>query len=41
VKIAEDAIKGIKERNFEAKPEASKCGRCDVRAICKASKATK
>lgn len=34
VEIAENAIKGIKNREFEAKPTVSKCGRCDVRAIC-------
>jgi DNA helicase-2/ATP-dependent DNA helicase PcrA len=39
VKVAEDAVKGIRDRNFEAKPDVSKCSRCDVRAICKASKA--
>jgi DNA helicase-2/ATP-dependent DNA helicase PcrA len=40
VGVAQEAVKGIKTRIFEAKPEASKCGRCDVRAICKASKAS-
>jgi DNA helicase-2/ATP-dependent DNA helicase PcrA len=34
VEIAENAIRGIKSREFEAKPTVSKCGRCDVRAIC-------
>lgn len=34
VEIAENAIRGIKNREFEAKPTVSKCGRCDVRAIC-------
>ena len=34
VQIAESAVQGIKDRNFEAKPSQSKCGRCDVRAIC-------
>lgn len=32
VSIAVEAIKG---RDFEAKPEVSKCARCDVRAICR------
>lgn len=41
VRIAEEAVKGIKGRSFDANPEPSKCGRCDVRAICKASQATK
>jgi DNA helicase-2/ATP-dependent DNA helicase PcrA len=41
VKIAEDAVRGIKERKFEANPGESRCGRCDVRAICKASKASR
>lgn len=36
-----DAVVLIKNREFEAKPEVSKCGRCDVRAICLASKAKK
>lgn len=36
-----DAVRQIKERDFEAKPEVSKCGRCDVRSICRASKAKK
>lgn len=34
VELAELAVQGIKDRNFEAKPSLSKCGRCDVRAIC-------
>jgi DNA helicase-2/ATP-dependent DNA helicase PcrA len=34
VEIAEKAVAGIKSREFEAKPTGSKCGRCDVRAIC-------
>lgn len=29
----------IKRREFNASPEKSKCGRCDVRSICKASAA--
>lgn len=37
VDIAEAAVKGIKSREFEAKPTVSKCGRCDVRAICLAA----
>lgn len=36
-----EAVQLIKKREFEAKPEVSKCGRCDVRAICRASKAKK
>jgi DNA helicase-2/ATP-dependent DNA helicase PcrA len=31
------AVESIKKREFEAKPETSKCGRCDVRAICRAA----
>jgi DNA helicase-2/ATP-dependent DNA helicase PcrA len=31
------AVESIKKREFEAKPEKSKCGRCDVRAICRAA----
>jgi DNA helicase-2/ATP-dependent DNA helicase PcrA len=34
VQVAEEAVRGIKNREFEAKPTPSKCGRCDVRAIC-------
>jgi DNA helicase-2/ATP-dependent DNA helicase PcrA len=34
VDIAEKAVLGIKNGEFEAKPTVSKCGRCDVRAIC-------
>lgn len=34
VEIAEKAVQGIRNREFEAKPAAHKCGRCDVRAIC-------
>ena len=33
------AAEGIKNRIFEAAPTAPRCGRCDVRAICKSSKA--
>ena len=38
VAVAEDAIRGIKERKFEARPSVHNCGMCDVRAICKAAK---
>jgi len=31
------AVTGIKERKFEASPSKSKCGMCDVRAICRSS----
>ncbi|CAN2187287.1 DEXQc_UvrD domain containing protein [Candidatus Nanopelagicaceae bacterium] len=31
------AAEGIKNREFEAKPTVPKCGRCDVRPICKAA----
>jgi DNA helicase-2/ATP-dependent DNA helicase PcrA len=34
VTIAEQAVQGIRNRDFDAKPTFSKCGRCDVRAIC-------
>jgi DNA helicase-2/ATP-dependent DNA helicase PcrA len=34
VAVAEKAVKGIKNREFEAKPSVPKCGRCDVRSIC-------
>jgi DNA helicase-2/ATP-dependent DNA helicase PcrA len=35
-------IESVKNREFPAKPEVSKCGRCDVRAICRqAAKAKK
>ncbi|NDC48860.1 MAG: ATP-dependent helicase [Micrococcales bacterium] len=34
VTIAEKAVQGIKNREFEAQPNFSKCSRCDVRAIC-------
>ena len=33
------AAEGIKNRVFEAAPTVPRCGRCDVRAICKSSKA--
>ncbi len=31
------AVESIKKREFEAKPEKFKCGRCDVRAICRSA----
>jgi DNA helicase-2/ATP-dependent DNA helicase PcrA len=31
----------IKRREFDASPEKTKCGRCDVRAICKSSISSK
>lgn len=37
VEIAEKAVAGIKNREFEAKPTVTKCGRCDVKAICLAA----
>ena len=37
VKTVVDAAEGIKNREFEAKPTVPKCGRCDVRPICKAA----
>ena len=30
-----EAVAGIRERKFDAKPHVMKCGRCDVRAICR------
>ena len=39
ISVVTDAAKGIKERKFEAQPSISKCGRCDVRAICRAAAA--
>lgn len=35
ISIAAEAAAGIKNRDFEAKPSKSKCGMCDVRAICR------
>jgi DNA helicase-2/ATP-dependent DNA helicase PcrA len=37
INIVTEAAKGIKERKFDAQPSISKCGRCDVRAICRAA----
>ena len=37
IETVSNAAQGIKDRVFEAKPTAPKCGRCDVRAICKAA----
>jgi DNA helicase-2/ATP-dependent DNA helicase PcrA len=37
VKTVVAAAEGIKNREFEAKPTVPKCGRCDVRPICKAA----
>jgi DNA helicase-2/ATP-dependent DNA helicase PcrA len=39
VKTVIKAADGIKNRIFEAKPTPPKCGRCDVRAICRSSAA--
>ena len=39
VKTVIKAADGIKNRIFEAKPTVPKCGRCDVRAICRSSAA--
>jgi DNA helicase II / ATP-dependent DNA helicase PcrA len=36
-----EAAGKIKRREFDAKPEKSKCGRCDVRAICAQSASKK
>jgi DNA helicase-2/ATP-dependent DNA helicase PcrA len=30
-----EAVAGIRERKFDAKPHVMKCGHCDVRAICR------
>jgi len=35
LKVVVDAATGIKNREFDAKPETSKCSRCDVRAFCR------
>lgn len=35
IELVEKAVEGIKNREFDAKPEVSKCARCDVRALCK------
>jgi DNA helicase-2/ATP-dependent DNA helicase PcrA len=32
------AVDGIRDRKFEANPSKSKCGMCDVKAICKSAK---
>ena len=37
--IVVEMAEKIKRREFDASPEKFKCGRCDVRAICKSSKA--
>jgi DNA helicase-2/ATP-dependent DNA helicase PcrA len=37
VQIAEKAVLGIKNREFQARPSTGKCGRCDVRAICRSA----
>ena len=37
VKTVVAAAEGIKKREFEAKPSVPRCGRCDVRPICKAA----
>lgn len=37
IQVAATAVEGIKARDFEAKPSKSKCGMCDVRAICRSS----
>jgi len=39
VNVVMEAAKGIKERKFEAQPTIPKCGRCDVRAICRSAAA--
>lgn len=39
VKTVVEAAEGIKKRVFEAKPTPPKCGRCDVKSICRASAA--
>jgi DNA helicase-2/ATP-dependent DNA helicase PcrA len=35
VKTVEDAASRIKAREFEARPEKTRCGHCDVRAMCR------
>ena len=32
-----EAAEGIKKREFVAKPDAKRCGYCDVRSICKSA----
>ena len=31
-----DLVAGLKARTFEANPGSERCGRCDVRPMCKA-----
>ena len=33
-----ETVKKLKDGDFSPKPEVSKCGRCDVRQVCKAAK---
>jgi DNA helicase-2/ATP-dependent DNA helicase PcrA len=37
VETVVSAAKGIKNRVFDAQPSVPKCGRCDVKAICRSS----
>ena len=37
VETVVQAVEGIKQQKFEAKPHPMKCGHCDVRAICLAA----
>ena len=37
ITVVTEAAKGIKQRKFDAQPTVPKCGRCNVRAICRAA----
>jgi DNA helicase-2/ATP-dependent DNA helicase PcrA len=37
IDVVTAAAQGIKERKFDAQPSVPKCGRCDVRAICRSA----
>ena len=39
IDVVTGAAQGIKERKFDAQPSVPKCGRCDVRAICRSAAA--
>lgn len=39
IEVVTGAAQGIKERKFDAQPSVPKCGRCDVRAICRSAAA--
>ena len=32
-----DAAQAMRDRDYSPKPEPSKCGMCDVRAVCKSA----